>query len=134
MLGAVAGDADRIGFLKRIGADQRGRHLPGDHHQRDRIHPRIGDPGNCIGRAGAGRDQRHARLASGAGVTFCCVDRSGLVANQNVADVPRPPGIAEQLIIDRQHRAAGIAEHEFDPLFDQALHQNGRAAEWGGLR
>ena len=34
----------------------------------------------------------------------------------------------EQRVVDRQHRAAGIAEHEFDPLPDQAFDQDLRAA------
>ena len=36
--------------------------------------------------------------------------------------------VAEQGIINRQHGAAGIAEHEFDPLPDQTFDQNIRAA------
>ncbi len=48
VLGAVAGDADRVGFLKRVGADQRGRDLAGDDDHRDRIHQRIGDAGDRV--------------------------------------------------------------------------------------
>ena len=58
---AGARDTDNINLLKRIVADQRGRHLPGKHHQRHRIHIRIGNAGDGIGRPGAGSDQHHTR-------------------------------------------------------------------------
>ena len=63
MLGAVAGDADGVGFLEGVRPDQRGRDLPGDHHQRDLIHKRVGNPGDRIGRAWAGGYQDHTGFA-----------------------------------------------------------------------
>jgi hypothetical protein len=50
--------------------------------------------------------------------------RAGFVADEDVADA----FIAEQRIIDRKYRAAGIAEHEFDALGDQAFDQDFSAA------
>ena len=49
---------------------------------------------------------------------------AGFVPDKDVTDTL----IAEQSIIDRQHRAAGIAEHEFDSLPDKAFDQDVRAA------
>ena len=46
--------------------------------------------------------------------------RASFRAHQDVADAL----VAEQRVIDRQYRAAGIAEDEFDPLPHQALDQN----------
>jgi hypothetical protein len=46
------------------------------------------------------------------------------VADEDVADA----FIAEQRIIDRKHGAAGIAEHIFDALGDQAFDQDFSAA------
>ena len=60
VLGAVAGDADRVALLERIRADEMRRHLPGDADQRDGVHHRVGEAGDGVGRAGAGGDQ-HAR-------------------------------------------------------------------------
>ena len=64
MLGAMPRDADCIGFLKGIGADQVRRDLAGDDDHRDRIHQRVCDAGDGIGRAGARGDEHDAGLAS----------------------------------------------------------------------
>jgi len=128
VLGAVARDADGVGLLKGVGANQAGRDLPGDDHQRDRIHPRIGNAGERIGRAGAGGDQHHARLAGRTGIAFGSMGRARFVAHEDMADRL----IAEQLVIDRQHRATRIAEDIFHALLDQASHKDGRAAHGGG--
>jgi hypothetical protein len=46
------------------------------------------------------------------------------VPHQNVANAV----VAEQLIVDRQHRATRVAEDEFDTLADQAFDQYRSAA------
>ena len=123
VLGAMASDADRVGFLKGIGADQPGGDLAGDDHHRDGIHPGIGDPCDRIGRPGAAGDQYHAGLAGGAGVTLRSMRRAGLVADEDVAQA----GVGEQLVVDRQHRAARVAENEFDLLRRETIDQYLRA-------
>ena len=35
-------DADRVGLLEAVGAEQLGAHLAGDEHDRDRVHHRVG--------------------------------------------------------------------------------------------
>ncbi len=70
VLGAGARDAERVGFLKRVAADQLGGHLAGDGDDRDGIHHRIDQAGDQIGRAGAGSRAAHAHLARGARVAF----------------------------------------------------------------
>ncbi len=126
MLGAVAGDADGVAFLKGIGADQRGRHLSGDDHHRDRIHQRVGDAGDRIGRTGAGCDEDDAGLAGGARIALRRVGCRLFVADEDVLD----RGMLEQCVIDRQHRAAGIAEHRIDTQIDQRLHDDVRAGHF----
>ena len=63
MLGAVPRDADRIGFLKRIAADQARRHLSGDDDHWDRIHQGVSDAGDRVGRTGSASDQHNAGFA-----------------------------------------------------------------------
>ena len=46
-------DADGVGFLKSVGADELARHLTADDDQRRRIHVSVGDAGDRIGRARA---------------------------------------------------------------------------------
>jgi hypothetical protein len=130
MLGAVAGDADRVAFLKGVGADQMGRHLAGDDDDRDRIHQRVGDAGDGIGRAGAGGHQDDAGLAGRTGIALGSVDRALLMADEDVADAL----LLEQRVVDRQDRAAGIAEHHLDPEVGQGLDQNLRATQLGRHR
>ncbi len=120
MLGDMAGDADGIGFLKRVGADQASRHLTGDDHHRDRIHQRIGDAGNRVGRAGTGCDEHDAGFAGRAGIALRRMGRCLFVADEDVADAL----LFEQRVVDREHRAAGIAEHDLHTEVAQRLDQD----------
>ncbi len=63
VLGAGPGDADRVAFLERVGADEMCRNLACDADQRDRIHQRVGEAGDGVGRAGAGGHENDADLA-----------------------------------------------------------------------
>jgi hypothetical protein len=53
-----------------------------------------------------------ADLAGRAGIAFGRMDRALLVADEDVLDLV----LLEDRVIDRQHRAAGIAEQMFDAL------------------
>ena len=59
----------------------------------------------------------HADLAGRARIAFGGVNRALLVANENVLQ----PILLVQLVIDRKHGAAGIAENLLDPLVGQSL-------------
>ena len=68
-------------------------------------------------------------LAGGAGVALGGVGRALLVAHQDVVQ----PRLVEQRVVDRQHRAAGIAEQVGDALVDQgADHDLGAGHDLGG--
>src|SRR5262249_33705532 len=73
--------------------------------------------GDGIGGAGAGGHQHTANLAGRAGIAFGRVHGALLVADQDVAELV----LLEQLIIDRQHRSARIAEKVLDALVGQGL-------------
>ena len=128
VLGAGARDAERIGFLEGVAADQFGRHLPGDRHNWDRIHERVDQCGHQIRRAGTGRRAAHADLARGARVSLSREARVLLVAHQDVLDL-----VIVKRVIQRQRHAAGISEEGIHLLAQQAFeddlrtrHQFGR--------
>jgi hypothetical protein len=131
VLHARAGNADRVGFLKRVVADQVRRYLAGDHHHRDRVHVRGGDAGHGVGGAGAGRDQHHARLTGGARVAVGRVRGRLLVAHQDVLDVL----LAVQGVVDVQHGATRVAEYVPHALIAQETDDDFGAGEFHvGLR
>src|ERR1051326_7605019 len=117
MLRARAGDADGVALLERVVPDQTGRNLAGDAHDRDRIHERVGEPRHRVGRARARGHQHAADLAGRAGVAFGGVHRALLVAHQDVLELL----LLEHLVIDRQDRAARIAENVPHALIDEGL-------------
>ncbi len=117
VLGARPGDADGVAFLEGVVADQVRRDLPGDAHQRRRIHQRVGEPGHRVGRARARGDQHAPDLAGRARIALRGMHRALLVAHQDVAKLV----LLEQLVVDRQHRSARIAEDVLDPLIGERL-------------
>ena len=96
------------------------RHLAGDHHHRDRVHVGGGDAGHGVGDAGPRGDQRDADFLRGARVAVGGVHRALLVAHQHVLHLV----LLEQLVVDEQDRAAGIAEYVFDAFFLKAANHD----------
>ena len=129
MLGAVARDTDRVGFLKGVGADQVGCDLAGDDHHRNTVHQRIGNAGDRIGCARAGCYQHDARLAGGTGIAFRCMGRGLFVADQYVLDL----GMLVKRIIYRQHCTARIAEDGIHIQVQQGFDQYVGAALFGHI-
>ena len=117
VLGAGPGDADGVALLEGVVADQMRRHLPGDDDDRDRVAERVGQAGDRVGGAGARGDQHAAHLAGRARIAFGGVDRALLVADQDVLDHL----LLEDRVIDRQHRAARIAEQVLHALIGESL-------------
>ena len=120
MLGAMAGDANRVGFLKGVRADQMGRNLPGDADEGNGIHQGVGEAGDGVGGAGAGGDEQAADLARRARIAFRRMGRALFMAHQHVLDLR----LMEKRVIDRQDRAAGIAEQGRNTLILQGLHHH----------
>ncbi len=88
VLGDRPGDADHVHLLKGIVADQRGGHLAGDDHHRDRIHVGGGDAGHGVGGAGARSGDGHPHLTGCPGVAVGRMGAALLVAGQDMADLP----------------------------------------------
>ncbi len=70
MLGAGAGDAGGVGFLKGVIADQVGRYLAGQADDGNRIHQRVGKAGNGIRCTRTTGYQNNADLSGRTCVTF----------------------------------------------------------------
>jgi hypothetical protein len=119
-LGAGAGDADGVGLLEGVRADHEGGHLAGQHHDRDGIHQRVGQARHGIGGAGPRGHQHHAGLTGGPRIALGHVHGGLFVAHQDVADVV----LLEDLVIDRQHGAARIAEYSVHSLIPQGLNHH----------
>ena len=130
VLGAGARDADGVAFLERVVADQMRRHLAGDADQRNGIHQRVGQRRHHVGRAGARGHQHDARQAGGARIAFGRVARALLVADEDVLHV----ALLENLVVDRQHRAAGIAEDVLDAVILERAHDHRCAGHLGSAR
>jgi hypothetical protein len=129
VLGAGARDTHRVAFLERVVTDQMGRHLAGDADERNRVHQRIGERRYHVGGAGAGGHQHDAGLAGGARIAFCGVARALLVSHQDVLDL----ALLENLVIDRKHGAAGIAENVLHTMIDQRPHDHGGSRHLAGI-
>ena len=82
-----------------------------------RVHHRVGDRGDEVGRAGAAGGERHADLARGLRVALGRVARALLVAALDVADAR----VVER-VVGREVGAAGDAEDVLDALGLEALH------------
>ena len=75
-------------------------------------HKRVGEPGHRVGRARPRGDEHRADLAGRARIAFGGMHGALLVPHQDVLHLV----LVEERVIDRQHRAAGIAEKMLDPL------------------
>ena len=117
VLGARARDANRVRFLERVVANEKGRHLSGKTHDGDGVHQCVGQAGYGVGRSRPGGNEEDAGAPRGAGVALCGVGGSLLVPDKNMPDA----AILEERVIDRQHRAARIAEDDLDPLVLEGL-------------
>ena len=80
-------------------------------------HQRVGEARHRIGGAGTGGDQHAADLAGRARIAFGRVHRALLVPHQDVLHLL----LREQRVVDRQHRAARIAEQMFHALVGERL-------------
>ena len=115
MLGAGTRDADGVGLLKRVRTKQEGRHLTGQHDDRNAIHQCIGQTGHGIRGTGTRCHQRHAGFAGRTCIAISRMRGRLLVTHKDMLDIRMPV----ERVLDRQHRAAGVAKNIFDTLFFQ---------------
>ena len=100
------------------------RDLAGDGDHGDRVHLRVGERGDQVAAAGAGRGHGDAHLAGRPRVSLGGVAGPLLVAAQHV-----PHAGVEQRVVGRQDRAAGDAEDDVDALALERLEQRLRAGD-----
>ena len=108
-------------------ADQVGGHLAGENNDRDRIHQRVGEAGDGVGGAGAGGDEHRTDFARRTRIAFGGMHRALLVADENVLQLL----LLEHGVVDRQHRAARVAENVLDPLIHERLDHHLGAGHFG---
>ena len=109
-------DADEIGLLKGVGAQQRGADLSGDEHQRRGVHQRVGQPRHGVRGAGTRGHQTDPDAAADAGIALCGVHGALLVTYEDVAQAV---AVVVKRVVDGDDRASGIAENGFDALLEK---------------
>ncbi len=119
VFGAGARDAEGVGLLEGVTTDQLGGHLPGDRHDRNRIHQRIDQRGDQVGRTGAGSRAAYAHLARRARISFGGEAGVLLVPHQDVLD-----RMIVERIVQRQRHAARIPEEGIDLFAQQTVQQH----------
>jgi hypothetical protein len=123
VFGAGARDAEGVGLLEGVAADELGGDLPGQRYDRNRVHHRVHQACCEVRCAGPGSGAANSYFSSAAGVPFGGEGRVFLVPYQHVADV-----VVVKRIVKRKGDAARISEHAIDPFPGQALQQHFRAA------
>ena len=118
VLGAGAGDAEGVGFLEGVAADELAGDLAGDGDDGDGVHHGVDEAGDEVGGAGAGGGAADADLAGGAGVAFGGEGGVLLVADEDVADV-----VVVEGVVEGEGDAAGVAEEAIDAFAGQAFEQ-----------
>ena len=124
MLGDRQCHASDIDLLKAVAAQEIRADIPRDRDDGNGIHIGRGDPGDQIGRAGAGGGKDDARPARCAGVTIRRVGRPLLMRRQDMTDLV---AVFIECVVNIQDRAARIAENGIHALLKQYFHNNLRA-------
>jgi hypothetical protein len=114
-------DADDIGLLECVLSEQRARHVARDGDHRHRVHHRRRQPGDEVDRARAGGGHRHAHAAGRAAEPIRRVCATLFVPHEDV-----PQRELSQDVVDRQDRAAGIAEDRRHALANERLAHGSR--------
>ena len=115
------GDAGNVHLLEGVPADEVLGDVAGDEHHGGRVHVGCGDAGGEVGGARAGGGQANPHLTGGPGIPVGRVGGPLLVGSQDVGDAVL---VAVQFVVDVQDGAARVAEHQVDPLLQQAFHQD----------
>jgi hypothetical protein len=124
VLGDAHRDAGDVALLERVGADRGRRDLACDHDERRRVHVRVADWRDDVGRAGTTGDHRDTGPPGRQRVTLGHVARALLVAHEDVAD----RGVEER-VVDGEDGAAGQAKDRVDTLLFEAPDECLRSCE-----
>ncbi len=111
------GDAERVRLLEAICAEQIGADLTGDEHHRHRVHHRVHDRRDEVGRPRATRAQSDTDLAGRLRVTGSRMATACLVPDKDVANAR-----VHERVVGREIRATGVTEYDLDTLRLKALH------------
>ena len=109
MLDDGHGDTDYIGFLERIGADDRAGNLPRDDNERYRVHIGRGNARYSVRCAWAACHHDDADSASRSGIAVSFVHGTLLVSRKHVANLR---GI-EQRVVHLNRLPTGVSENDF---------------------
>ena len=120
VLGARPGDAGGVALLKGVVADQVGRHLAAEDHQRHAVHQRIGDAGDGVGGAGPGGHDHYSHLAGRSRVAFGSVHGAAFLADQDVANAV----LLKKFVIYGENGASGVSEYIRDALIHERLDED----------
>ena len=121
VLGDRLAHGDRRRFLKRVAADHRLRHLPGDGDDRHAVELGVGQRRHEVGRSRAAGRHADADFAGRAGHALRGESAPLLVAREHGADLVLE---LEQGLMQGHAGPAGISENALDPLPDKCLDQN----------
>ena len=123
MLDHGHGDADDVGLLEAVGADDAARHLTGDNHERHAVHIGGGDAGDRVGSARAGGNDDHADVARCARIAIGLVHRALLMTGEHMMQLL---AVVER-VVDLDGLAARVAEHQVDAFGLERGHHSLRA-------
>ena len=123
VLGGGARDAEGVGLLKRVAADELGGDLPGDGDDGDGIHERVHQAGGQVGGARPGSGAADAYFTGGARVAFGGEGRIFLVTHQDVLD-----GAIVEHVVEGKRDPARVAEHAIHAFPRQTLDEHSCAA------
>ena len=129
MLGAGPRDADDVGLLEGVIANQAGGHLAAQKDDRGRVHVRVGQTGDGIGRPRPRGHDHHTGAARDAGIALGHMHGPLLVAHQDVLERR-----VVKRVISGQYRAPGITEDGIDTFGHEGLDDDPSTGERGGLR
>ncbi len=117
MLHHRQGHPEEVGLLEGHLADELRHHLPGDRHERDRVHVGVGDRRHQVGGSRPAGGHAHADLAGDPRITLGRERAALLVPGQDDPNLVGP----RQRLVELLRGAARISEDDLDPLADQAL-------------
>jgi len=115
VFGAVHGQTRRVCLLEGVAPDGGRWHLAGDRHQRRRVHQRVLERGDQVGRPRSRSGHDHTDPATGLGEALGHMSGSLFVSCQDVAD-----RAVDQGVIGGENGAAGHPEHDVNPFVLEA--------------